>query len=293
MLSALQAIAASNGGLVSRKAALAAGVTSQRLTELVRRGVLARVARGVYVVASGVVEARDLAAICRSWLVVLSHLSAAAWWGVDLPAPPKCLHVMAPRSRHRRRDAVRGVRLHRASTRAGDVCVLRGVRVTSPLRTALDIARTESTEYGVAIVDAFMRAGLFSAEEFAAVALRSAGPGRVRILRVVTLVDAKSGSILESLTRVLLWRHGLAPECSQYEFRHRRSGWVGYLDFAWPSVRAALECDGYEYHADRTTFQRDRRRWSAINRTDWRLGVVTWFDVMCDPHMWWRWCAIF
>src|SRR4029077_19635314 len=59
MLSRLQAAAAANGGLFTRKQALAAGVSSQRLTELVRRGVLARVARGVYAAALVVVEAHD------------------------------------------------------------------------------------------------------------------------------------------------------------------------------------------------------------------------------------------
>ena len=58
---------------------------------------------------------------------------------------------------------------------------------------------------------------------------------------------------------------------------------MGYLDFAWPTVRVALEADGYEFHSDRGVFQSDRRRWSAINRAGWRGGVVTWFDVTRDP----------
>jgi very-short-patch-repair endonuclease len=55
------------------------------------------------------------------------------------------------------------------------------------------------------------------------------------------------------------------------------------VDFGWPQLKAILECDGYDFHASREPFQKDRRRWSAISSAGWRLGVVTWFDVTRDP----------
>jgi very-short-patch-repair endonuclease len=100
---------------------------------------------------------------------------------------------------------------------------------------------------------------------------------------VAMLVDPQSGSVLESLARVLLFRHGLRPPLSQYEFRHPATGWRGRLDFAWPQWKVALECDGYEFHSGRESFQGDRRRWSALSRSGWHAGVVTWFDVTGDP----------
>jgi len=45
---ALYEIARDNGGLVTREDAEMIGVADQRLTDLVRNGVIARVARGVY-----------------------------------------------------------------------------------------------------------------------------------------------------------------------------------------------------------------------------------------------------
>jgi very-short-patch-repair endonuclease len=92
-----------------------------------------------------------------------------------------------------------------------------------------------------------------------------------------------SGSILESLTRVLLWRHHLPVAVSQHPFCHPQRGLIGYVDFAWPQLKAILECDGYEFHSSRGPFQKDRRRWSAIGSSGWHLAVVTWFDVTCDP----------
>jgi very-short-patch-repair endonuclease len=279
----LYEIARANGGLVTRAQARAAKVDARRLTDLVRGGALARVARGVYAMGSDVVARADARAVTVACNVVLSHQSAAAWLGVDLPEPTRATHVTAPRNRGRRRDAVKGVRLHRANLHRGEVVVVRGVRVTSPVRTALDIAQHAPIEHAVAVVDAYLRGGFFGVEEFSAAALRMQGPGRVRAQLVATLMDPASGSILESLTRVLLWRSGLPQPQSQLSFRHPRRGWVGYVDFGWPQFKAILECDGYDFHASREPFQKDRRRWSAISSAGWRLGVVTWFDVTRDP----------
>lgn len=274
-------IARANGGVVTRKQAAAAGVGAG-LERLARRGLIARIARGVYAVSAMAVIVEPWVVTCAS-NVVLSHLSAAAWWGVDLPVAPKRMHVTAPRNRGRRRDAVAGVRLHRADLRPRDRCRLRGVPVTTPLRTALDVARHESLECAVSVVDAFFRRGLLDHSEFVGAVRRAAGPGRRRMQLVAQLVDPAAGSVLESLVRVLLWRNRLLPPVSQHLLEHRPSGWRGHLDFAWPALRVALECDGYEWHAAREPFQKDRRRWSTLSRMHWHCGVVTWFDVTADP----------
>jgi len=259
---------------------MVAGVGSRRLTELVRRAAIVRVARGVYAVGE---RLRDPASIAGALLGVLSFESAAAWYGADLPSTVDSVHVTVSRNRGRRVGEIKGVRLHRADLRRGDVRIVRGVAVTSPLRTALDLARHLPLEHAVAIIDSLMRQKLLTAAAFEQAARRSAGPGRRRIQMVAKLVDHKSGSVLESLTRVLLFRHGVRPPRSQHVVVHAASGWRGRLDFAWPQLRVALECDGYEFHAAREPFQGDRRRWSTLSRAGWHVGVVTWFDVTRDP----------
>jgi hypothetical protein len=280
---ALDEIARNAGGLVTRIQATAAGISDQRLTELVRRGAIARVARGVYAIGEAAFLDVDPAAITTSWRVVLSHESAAAWYGADLPEALKAMHVTAPRNRARRSNGTPGIRVHRFTLSGDDVCVVRGVLVTSPLRTALDIARHLSVDHAVAIVDALIRLGRLSYDDFVAKATEQTGRGAARVKLIAHLVSPKSGSILESLTRVLLWRNDLPDPTPQFSFRHPRRGWIGYMDFAWPELKAILECDGYEYHADRATFQKDRRRWTAVGTAGWHLAVVTWFDVVFDP----------
>src|SRR5580692_10991646 len=99
-MQALEQIAAANGGLVTVTQAAAVGVDRRRLAEYARNGQVARVARGVYAVGTVLPDPRPLVTSSR---VTLSHESAAAWWGIDLPEPPKVVHVTAPRNRGRRR----------------------------------------------------------------------------------------------------------------------------------------------------------------------------------------------
>ena len=51
------------------------------------------------------------------------------------------------------------------------------------------------------------------------------------------------------------------------------------LDFAWPAILVAVECDGFEWHRGRLAWKRDRRRVAAFEAVGWRLVHVTWDDV--------------
>lgn len=270
---------AASGGVLTRSRALEVGVSPRELAGYVAAGSIARIGRGKYVVGEPLPDPHRIAA---SWLAVISFESAVAWHGVDLPRPVDKVHVTVARSRGRWAQRVPGIRLHRADLAAGEVVSVRGALVTSPIRTATDIARHLGVDEAVAIVDAFIRAGRFTADEFASAARRAKGPGRLRIQVVAQLVDPFSGSVLESLTRVLLWRAGLPSPVSQLSLRGP-NGWVGRVDFAWPDHRVVLECDGFAYHSSTDEFHRDRRRWSGITAAGWRLAVVTWADVTRRP----------
>ncbi len=54
---------------------------------------------------------------------------------------------------------------------------------------------------------------------------------------------------------------------------------VGRVDFAYPEARIAIELDGYEYHSDRDSFQRDRTRSNRLELGEWLLLRYTKPDV--------------
>ena len=247
-LDAARDAARRQSGILSARQLAALGISRHRIGELVRRGALARIARGIYAIAEQALP--DPARVAAVLGGVLSYESMLAWLNIDLPTPPTSVHVTVPRDRKRTKSALPGVQCYRAWI--GEVWVVRGVRVLPPVRVAVDIARNRDLAYAVAVVDAMVRA---------------------RLLRVE--------SVLESLCRALLCRNGLLPARTQYNLVHPRTGWIGRLDFAWPALRIAVEADGYATHRDR--YRRDRRRWTACNRAGWLLAVFTWEDVVYDP----------
>ena len=102
--------------------------------------------------------------------------------------------------------------------------------------------------------------------------------------RVLALVDLRSGSVLESLLRVLLHVHGIRPPSSQLVVRTRRGVRIGRVDFAWPDLRLVVEADGFAFHADRGAYRADRRRSNALVLAGWRVLRFTWEDVVQHPE---------
>lgn len=270
--------------VIHRNEILASGVTGREITELVARGNPTRLWRGFYTTGE-MVGLPDPRGVTRSMRVVLSHQSAVAWWGADLPEPVGCLHVTAPRNRGRLADSAPGIRLHRAALPSVDCVKHLGVGVTTPLRTALDIARALPREDAVVVVDGLARRKLLRRQDFVEAALLlPIGRGRPAANNVARLMDERAGSVFETRARLLMVAAGLPHPVCQFVVRHRGS-WIGRVDFAWPDLRVIVECDGYEFHSDRDAFERDRRRWNALTLAGWRVVLVTWRDVSDHPEV--------
>lgn len=56
------------------------------------------------------------------------------------------------------------------------------------------------------------------------------------------------------------------------------------VDFSWPSLRLAVEADGWETHGDRRAFEEDRRRDAALVAAGWRVLRFTWRQVVHEPE---------
>ncbi|HEX3705160.1 MAG TPA: DUF559 domain-containing protein [Mycobacteriales bacterium] len=269
--------------VVHRNQILASGVSGRELAEFVYLGVITRLWRGWYTTGEPV-GLPDPRGVTRSMRAVLSHESAAAWTGAEMPFAVSTLHVTAPRNRGRCAEVAPGIRLHRRDIAPHEVRLVRGVRVTSPERTFADLARTVGIATAVAVGDAYLRRRVTTLAALSAYADGLAyGPGRPSVRRAAALLDAKSGSVFESLTRVVLLEAGLPAPRTQFNVRDREGAWIGRVDFAWPESRVILECDGFEFHSSRAAFERDRKRWSALTRAGWRVLTVTWSQVVSEP----------
>ncbi|MGB3485482.1 MAG: DUF559 domain-containing protein [Mycobacterium sp.] len=159
-----------------------------------------------------------------------------------------------------------GVRVHRGRPLAGETRRLRGMLVTTPARTAFDLARRGT----VADVDALLHATGVSVADVEAVAARHRGARGLRDLeRVLSLVDAGAESPKETWLRLLLRRHGFPPLQTQIEVRDEFGDFVARLDMGWPELRAAVEYDGDQHRSDRRQYVRDLRRLAELERLGW------------------------
>ncbi len=212
----------------------------------------------------------------------ISHEDAALMWGIELATTPDLRHVTVGRNRSRLRHAQ--TRVHRADLSPDDRIQRDGVWVTVALRTVIDLCRTLPVAEAVVAVDSALRQGQVSVEELTG-ALRDlpAGRGRDRVARALLLIDPASGSVLETLCRVLLHQAGLAPDETQLDVRDSKGRWIGRVDFAWPDELLVVETDGFAFHADRESYRTDRRRGNALLLAGWRVLRFSWEDVVERP----------
>jgi hypothetical protein len=158
-----------------------------------------------------------------------------------------------------------------------------GVAVTTPLRTVTDLGRTLPLPEAVGVADSARRQRLVRLPALRGAAATARGAGCGPLIRCIALADPRSGSLLESYTRVLLVLAGHGPEQTQYVVRRPDGGFIARVDFAWPSRRVLVEVDGFAYHADRVSYRNDRRRQNALEIAGWLVLRLTWEDVLGRP----------
>ncbi|MGY2082589.1 type IV toxin-antitoxin system AbiEi family antitoxin domain-containing protein [Blastococcus sp. SYSU DS0539] len=234
-----------------RRDAVAEGWSDDELARAVRAGELSRLRRGAYVDAvipaapaarHALLVAATVAQLRRP--AVVSHQSAAVLlglplWGVALDR----VHVTRPPGSWSDRSAV--LCCHVARIRDDELVDVGGVPVTGPVRTMLDLARSLPHEAAVVALDAALHRDLLAHDQLRARLFDIAGsPGARSAARAVAAADARSESVGESRSRVILQRWQLAPSALQFEIRSGSGGLVARTDFAWEDAGLVGEFDG-------------------------------------------------
>lgn len=242
------------------------------------------VTRGAYVPA---VLAGDVAARCRAVAHVRPDLVVSHWTAVallELPLPPgRALGDLdltaGPGTWPARRIGTRG---HTSRTAVPTVR-RRGLQVTAPLQTWLDLARDGASVIELVVVgDAILGAGMATVAELAAGVCASPTRRGVRAARAaLVLLDGRSESPLESWLRVLLRLAGLPTPVVQHVITHD-GVFVARVDLAWPDQRLVVEYDG-GHHLERRQHVADLRRREALGRAGWTVLVFMAEDVLGDP----------
>lgn len=198
---------------------------------------------------------------------VVSHDTAAHLWGLIAAAGK--VHVTAARQLTRPPS---GIIVHTSRLDRRDKGPLRGIPVTSPARTVLDLAATRTEEELFPLVERAVLDGLVTDEHLRDSVVRNRGRRGAGVLGRVLDLGSASTSALERRIAAILARSGLPPHRREYPVGHYR------LDFAWPEQRLAVEADGRRWHSSRDDFTRDRAKHNALLADGWRVLRVTWDD---------------
>lgn len=207
---------------------------------------------------------------------VVTGLSAAVLWGVDLVEPDDDVELTLPPGSHPRR--VPGLRVRRALLDPALVRRRCGVRVSNPETTAVRVAGSLPLDDAVVAVDRLLTACVVDLAPLRALAAALRGPNSARVRRVLELADERAESPQETRLRLLLRRSGLPVPVSQHVVRDERGHHLARVDFAWPAHKVAVEYDG-EWHAEPGQFAKDRARLNRLQAAGWRVVFVTALDL--------------
>ena len=266
-----------HGTEFTRAQALEAGITAQRL----RARDIERVARNVYRM-TGCAEGLEIRARALSsanpeaWV---SHQSAAALHGLWVPSSYNLagsIHL----SRSHRHPAVRqpGITGHSMRAREGEVIRVSGIRVSSPARAWLDLARDLSVEDLIVIGDQLLRVPRVAFEgraepwatrgSMAAMLLLHPNfQGIVRARAALELMRVGADSPPETRLRLAMMHWGL-PEPELQVRTDPDDPWSPPADLGYRRWKIAIQYDG-AVHLTVEQQSRDNLRDEVFNVAGW------------------------
>ena len=267
------------------------GISPAVLRRMVREGLLRRVLKGVYVDATAdddlLMRSRAVALAIPPTAVVTDR--TAAWLhGVDVLrpgdhlVPPPIEVFQAPGCTRVRTAANQG---GERTMSPDDVEQVHGVRVTTPLRTALDLGRLTRRAQALSALDALLRLERFTKEELLGSVERFRRQrGVVQLRELAPLADGRAESPGESVLRLRWIDAGLPTPEPQVEVR--QNGIVrARLDLALPEHRFAAEYDGWDWHSSKEQRRRDKERRTWLRARGWTVVVLTRREVYDEPWL--------
>lgn len=256
------------------------GITPAQLRKLLDENVLRRPLYGVYVRAD-LDDTMELRLACVRLVLpkhaVVADLAAAWVHGVDCYDHAE--HAIGPRLDVVSIDGHEP--LERAELFGGkrtlapeDICEIGGVLVTTPLRTACDVACLRGRHRALAVLDAFRRTHGLEIDDFLRILPRLARRrGVIQLRELIPLSSPLAESMPESWTRIVIIDEQLPVPKPQVWVFVPGLGYVR-LDLAYEELKIAVEYDGEEFHSDDAARAADETRREALRKAGWIVIVV-------------------
>ena len=270
-------------GLIERDQALESGVTKHMIDYRLETGEWRPFLPGVYALRSSV----------PSWL--RSEMGAVLWAGRDdAAASGRAGGVLwgfdgidanvveiSTTNRVRRKDIV----VHHSDD-LGTIKRRRGIPVTDPFRTIVDLASLVPTPVLEAALDSGLRTGLLNLPYLEKVMAASSGRRGMSGLRV--LMDERieglglTMSALEALVSNFLRKQNIPGGYRNYEV-HVDGKSIAILDVAWPELKVGIEVDSRRWHLGHAAWERDSARYGLLASLGWLIIPITSYQLRRNP----------
>lgn len=272
-------LAARQQGVVELKQVLGLGASREHIEARLGRGQLVQILPRAYRLGAG--DAPFEQTLMAATLVagtgaLASHRAAANLHG--LPGIARWTEVTVP---HGRRVRLEGITAYRArALPEDDRATVRGIPVTSPGRTLLDLAGLFDPERLGRALDHCMIHKLVTRADLEA-RLGSPAQGHPGIPALRAQLDGwpvsvrPIGSEFELDLYRVLDRAGLdrpEPQCRVV----LPDGTVRYIDFGYPRLRFGMEAEGFIWHGSRQAWEKDRARHNELIAAGWDYLTITW-----------------
>jgi very-short-patch-repair endonuclease len=249
---ALMDRAARGGGVVTTSDLRTCGFSEPAITAALRRGLLTRWGRGVYIVGpltDDLTEARAAALAVPHGTLGFAVAGQLANFG-PIAVPP--LDVIVAPGRRADRE---GLLMHRMDLRRRDVTQYKGLRCTTPAVTIVHLARTlPALPYERAVQEAFAKRLTSTRQLEQALDRHRGGRGTRRLKRMLELGVDDLRSKAEHALRHWLRQAGLPLPLFNAEVGPWR------VDALWRHHRLAVEINGFAAHSSPWAHDRDHRK---------------------------------
>ncbi|HEY7053895.1 MAG TPA: hypothetical protein VH496_17445 [Mycobacterium sp.] len=255
-------------------------LASGRLTPYQLRSRFVAVHKDVYLP-----KGAELTAVSRAqaaWLWsrrqgVIAGQSAAALHGAKWVEAHRPAEVLSDNRR-----PPRGITTWSDRVADDEIEVITGIRVTTPARTALDIACRYPVGKAVAAIDALARKTHLKMADVELIAQRYKGRrGIRRAIMAIELVDPGAESPRETWLRLLFIRAGFPPPQTQIPVYNEYGVLIAVIDMGWEAIKVGADYEG-DHHRSRQRFNRDVRRAEGVAEQGWIDVRVTVEDCEAD-----------
>jgi hypothetical protein len=272
-------------GVISTDRLLALGCPSRTLANLVSDGALVMMMPGVFRSAQWPCNHDQiLAAVCaRNLAAMIAFTTAGQEWNLRRMVDP-LVHALVP---HGCSPEMEGVIVHRCR-RIDPVDIVQrpdGIRLTSPPRTLFDSADMIGADATASVLEQLLNEKRVTFGTISDTVQRLYHPNRPGAITMLSVIRSRPAwrSALQSDLEVKVLQEisaqGLPAPVAQFPVRLPGRDRDISIDFAWPSVRLAVEVDHPAWHAGAADSHADKGRDRKLTTIGWASARITDIDV--------------